>query len=305
MNALLTRHLQNALAALGQLSRQPVATALTTAVIGIALALPASLHVLVQSGQHFAANWEDVRDFSIYLKPGSSLEAARDLARLLEKREGIVQETRLIAADEALEDFRRDPAFGDVLSVLKSNPLPHTLVVRPTADATAEQLAAVKAEMSKHPGVDLVQLDTQWLSRLAAILDVVSRIVWLGAVLLVAAVIVIVGNTIRLDIHSRRQEIEVSKLLGATDGFVRRPFLYVGFWYGSLGAVVALAILGLGLILLNGPVERLVSSYGSGFQGFGLSPETALLVLAGGVLSGWMGAWVAVARHLAAIEPRV
>ncbi len=304
MNILLARHLQNALAALGQLSRQPVATALTVTVIGIALALPASLQLLVQSGQRFAGNWQDIRDFSVYMKPGAALDQARELARSLEGRPGVA-ETRVIPADEALAEFRGDPAFGDVLKVLKSNPLPHTLVVRPSVEAEPAQLAAIKAEISARSDVELVQLDTQWLSRLAAILDVVRRGVWFAAALLVGAVIVIVGNTIRLDIQNRRQEIEVSKLLGATDAFVRRPFLYVGFWYGALGGLVALLVLAAGLALLGGPLERLTSLYGAGFGGFGLSPNTALLVIGGGVLAGWAGAWTAVARHLSAIEPRV
>jgi cell division transport system permease protein len=304
MKALLTRHLQNALAALGELSRHPVATILTVAVIGIALALPASLQVLVQSGQKFAGSWQDIRDFSVYLKPGTALDAARDLAQLLQKRPGIA-EIKVIPADDALAEFREDPAFGEVLKVMKSNPLPHTLVVRPAAEASPEQLAGIKTELSARPEVDLVQLDTQWLARLAAILDVVRRTVWIAAVLLIGAVIVIVGNTIRLDIQSRRQEIEVSKLLGATDAFVRRPFLYTGFWYGILGGLVALMVLGAGLLLLSTPLERLLRLYGTGFGGFGLSPANAGMVIGGGLLAGWAGAWAAVARHLSAIQPRV
>ena len=177
--------------------------------------------------------------------------------------------------------------------------------MRPTAAASPDELARIKAELSARPEVELVQLDTQWLSRLAAILDVVRRTVWIAGVLLVGAVIVIVGNTIRLDIQNRRQEIEVSKLLGATDAFVRRPFLYTGFWYGALGGLVALMVLGAGLLLLSGPLERLLRLYGVDFGGFGLSPGSAGLVIGGGLLAGWAGAWAAVGRHLSAIEPRV
>jgi cell division transport system permease protein len=304
VNALLTRHLQNALGALGQLTRQPIATALTVAVIGIALALPASLQVLVQNAQRFAGTWQDIRDFSVYLKPGTSLEQAGELARTLEGRPGIAG-AKLIPADEALAEFRGDPAFGEVLTVLKSNPLPHTVVVRPAMETTPAQLEDIRTEIGGRDEVDLVQLDTQWLTRLAAILDVVRRGVWLAASLLVGAVIVIVGNTIRLDIQNRRQEIEVSKLLGATDAFVRRPFLYLGFWYGTLGGLVALLVLFAGLLLLAGPLGRLAALYGASFSGFGLSGSTVLLVVGGGLAAGWAGAWVAVARHLSAIEPRV
>lgn len=304
MGTFLTRHLQNALAALGQLSRQPVATLLTVGVIGIALALPASLQLLVQGGQRFAGGWSGIRDFSVYLKPGTDLAVARNLARALASHPG-VQDARLIEADAALAEFGRDPAFGEALKALKSNPLPHTLVVRPTAEAAPADLDALKAELAAKPEVDLVQLDTQWLLRLAAILDLVRRGIWIAAVVLVAAVIFIVGNTIRLDIQNRRQEIEVSKLLGATDAFVRRPFLYIGFWYGMLGGAVALLLLASVLLLLRGPLERLLQLYSVDFSGFGLSPGTALLVLGAGLVSGWAGAWLAVGRHLSAIEPQV
>lgn len=304
MSTIVTRHLQNALAGLGQLSRQPVATALTVVVIGIALALPASLQVSVQAVQRLSGNWDDIRDFSVYMKPGTSLASARQLAQELGNHAGIA-DIKVIPADDALDEFAGDPAFGDVLRVLKTNPLPHTLVVRPAPEASAAQLGELKTELSARPDIELVQLDTQWLLRLAAILDFVRRAVWIATVLLVGAVIVIVGNTIRLDIQNRRQEIEVAKLLGASDAFVRRPFLYVGFWYGLLGGLVALLLLTAGALILRGPLERLLRLYGAVFDGFGFSPGTALLVLGGGLLAGCAGAWVAVSRHLSDIEPRV
>lgn len=304
MRLFFTRHLQNALAALGRLARQPVATAMTTAVIGIALALPAGLQVLVQNGQALAGNWSDIRDFSIYLKPGTALEAARALAASLVDEPSIA-EVRVIPADEALAGLRDDPAFGDALRILKANPLPHTLVVSPKAEAPPDDLGRLQETLEARPEVDLVQLDTQWLARLAALLDLVRRGVWIAAALLASAVVVIVGNTIRLDIQNRRQEIEVSKLLGATDAFVRRPFLYIGFWYGVLGGLLALLVLGAGLVLLDGPLSRLLALYGAGFDGLGLPARTAAAVLGGGLLAGMVGAWVAVGRHLRAIEPRV
>ncbi len=304
MAALLARHLQNALAALGQLSRQPVATLLTIGVIGIALALPASLQLLVQGGQRLAGSWADIRDFSVYLKPGTGIATAKNLAQSLAGH-ATVQETHLIEADEALAEFSRDPAFGDALKALKQNPLPHTLVVRPDTDATPAELDALKAELTAQPAVDLVQLDTRWLMRLSAILDVIRRGILIAAVLLVAAVIFIVGNTIRLDIQNRRQEIEVSKLLGATDAFVRRPFLYIGFWYGTLGGLLALLLLASGMLLLRSPLERLLQLYGADFGGYGLATSTALMVLVAGLAAGCAGAWLAVGRHLSAIEPKV
>ncbi len=304
MNARLTMHVRNALAALGQLSRQPVATAMTVMVIGIALALPASLLVLVQGVQGLAGNWQDVRDFSVYLKPGTTLAAARELAGDLESRAEI-ETVRIIAAEEALTDLRANPVFGEALAQLENNPLPHTLVVRPREEVTSGQLGAIREEFAQHSAVDLIQIDTQWLSRLSAMIEVARRTVGFAAILLIVAVIVIVGNTIRLDIQNRRQEIEVSKLLGAEDAFVRRPFLYLGFWYGTLGGLVALVILVIGLALLAPPISRLLTLYGSSLDAVPLSPLVILLVFATGVGAGCAGAWTAVARHLAAIEPRI
>lgn len=304
MKKWLSRHARNALASLGQLSRQPGATALTVVVIGIALALPASLLMLVQGVQGLAGNWQEVRDFSVYLKPGTTLDTARELAAELEHRAGIEQ-AHLVSADEALADFRADPVFGEALAQLESNPLPHTLVVRPAAATTPEQLGAIREEFAKRPEVELVQIDTQWLSRLSAMLEVARRTVGFAAILLIAAVIVIVGNTIRLDIQNRRQEIEVSKLLGAEDAFVRRPFLYLGFWYGTLGGAVALLILVIGLALLTGPVDRLLALYGGSLDSAHLPLGVVLLVFGAGVAAGCAGAWTAVAKHLSAIEPRI
>lgn len=300
----LARHAQNAISALGMLSRQPVATALTVLVIGIALALPASLEILVRSAQSVAGTWKEVRDFSIYLKPGGTLEQAQQLSEALKRKPGIADVT-VIPAERALAEFREDQTFGPVLNALTGNPLPHTLVVRPTADAPAGDLAGLRQEVSARPEVDLVQMDTEWLSRLNAILDFVRRALWLAAGLLVGAVVVIVGNTIRLDIQQRRHEIEVAKLLGATDAFVRRPFIYLGFWYGLIGGCIALLVVTAGLLALSGPLQRLASLYQANFDGFRVTGTLALGVVGGGLLAGCGGAWAAVGRHLSAIQPKV
>ena len=300
----LTRHAQNAIGALGTLSRSPVATALTVTVIGIALALPAALGVLVQSGRALAGGWADVRDFSVYLAPGVTQDRAEALAREL-RGNTAVESVRLIPADVAVAELRKDPGFADAFAALDSNPLPHTLVVRPRATTDGASLEKLGADVRKAPGVDLVKLDLEWVLRLNAMLDFLRRLGLITGGLLVAAVLIVVGNTIRLDIQTRSAEIEVAKLLGATDAFVRRPFLYLGFWYGLLGGVVAMLILLVGLSALGGPISRLAGLYGSSFELGGATGSSLLAVLAGGVLAGWGGAWTAVARHLAAIQPRL
>jgi cell division transport system permease protein len=300
----LARHAQNAVGSLGTLTRNPVASALTIAVIGIALALPAALNVIVRQGRLLTGDVEATRDFSVYLAPGTGVERAGELARAVRSRPGVA-DVRLVTADEAAAELRAEPGFAEALATLATNPLPHTLVVRPAPDATAADVEALAAGLGREPGVDLVRVDTGWLERLATILDLVRRVVLAAGALLGLTVLFVVGNTIRLDIQNRAQEIEVAKLLGATDAFVRRPFLYLGFWYGLAGGVLALLLLGVTLAALAGPVARLLALYGAsaGLGGIGL--ETAAGVLLGGIAAGWGGAWLAVGRHIAAIQPKV
>ncbi|MBL8200915.1 MAG: ABC transporter permease [Chromatiales bacterium] len=300
----LTRHAQSAVGALGTLSRNPVATALTVTVIGIALALPAALGVLVQSGRSLAGGWADVRDFSVYLAPGVALDRAEALAGELRANPDVAS-VRLIPAEAAAAELGKDPGFAGAMAALESNPLPHTLVVRPTEAIDNAALDQLGAEVRKAPGVDQVKLDLQWVERLNAVLDFLRRLGVLVGGLLIAAVVIVVGNTIRLDIQNRSAEIEVAKLLGATNAFVRRPFLYLGLWYGVLGGIVAVLVLLGGLWSLGGPIARLAGLYGSSFELGGASGGSVLAVLAGGVLAGWGGAWLAVSRHLAAIQPKV
>jgi len=300
----LTRHAQNCVGSLGEMSRQRLSSALTIAVIGIALAMPSGLNIIVQSGRALAGGWEEVRDFSAYLRPGTTLEQASKLGDRIQAME-IIESVQLISADEALADFRADSGFSEILGALDDNPLPHTVVIRPQVDATPESLQELEGDLIARPDVDMVKLDTEWVARLNAILDLARRTVWIAAFLLVGAVIVITGNTIRLDIQNRRAEIEVSKLLGASDGFVRRPFLYMGFWYGFLGSCFALILLTISLWLLSGPVDRLATLYGGGFDGLGVDSGTFFTVLTGGILAGLGGAWSAVARHLSAIQPKI
>ena len=296
-------HIRNCTGALQELSAQPVATGLTVCVIGIALALPASLNLLVQNGRNVAGGWESVRDFSIYMMIESKPESADELAAELRKMD-IIDSVAVTLAEEALIEFRESSGLGEVLDTLDSNPLPHTLVVRPVESASAKELAVLAAELSSRDTIDIVKIDTQWVERLNAILDFMRRVVMIASVLLIFAVIIIVGNTIRLDIQSRRDEIEVLKLLGASDGFVRRPFLYVGLWYGVIGGFVALFLMIAGGWLLAAPLERLIGLYESDLSLLGLDGSTALMIIGGGVLSGWGGAWSAVSRHLAAIQPK-
>ncbi len=299
----ITRHAQTLVGTLGRLSRQPAGTAMTIAVIGIALALPAGLQLLVANLQGLSGQWDDSVELSVYMTPGTPEARARELRDQVAGIEG-VSETDLVTAEEALEEFRENSGLGPSLEVLEDNPLPHLLALRPAADhASPAQIEALADRLRALPGVDLVQADTEWVRRLYAMLDVARRIVVLAAVMLAVGVVVIVGNTIRLDIQNRRGEIEVSKLIGATDGFIRRPFLYLGFWYGLGGGLLALLLVEGGLVMLSEPVARLAGLYGSAFRPEGPGVGGALALVASGAALGWLGAWVSATRHMRRIEP--
>lgn len=299
------RHVQTLVASLGRLARAPFGTALTVGVIAIALALPASLGLLVMNARALSGGWEHALDLTLYLKPALPEHDAEQLKERIAARPDVAS-ARLVTAAEGLEEFRRWSGLGPALDALKDNPLPAAIVVRPrfVADVSdAAALGALADALHAQPGVDQVQLDTEWVRRFTSILDALRRTVMMLAAVLGVAVLLVVGNTIRLDIDTRRAEIEVTKLVGGSDGFVRRPFLYGGFWYGFGGGLIAWLLVE-GLILaLAGPLGRIAAAYGSGFQLSGLGAREAVALVGGGALLGWIGAFVSATRHLRAIEP--
>jgi len=295
-------HLQNLLGACGRLARQPFATLLTVLVIAIAMALPAGLRVLVNNAGALSAEWQSAADFTVYFKTDVPTDKARAVARQLEARDDVAS-IQFIDRGSALSDFRAHSGFGDALEALDGNPLPDAVVVRP-ASGVSGNVESLAAAIDALPETDLVQLDTQWVARLRAMLAVAGRIVDLATGLLALAVAVVVGNTIRLEINNRSTEIEVTKLVGGTDAFVRRPFLYLGFCYGLAGAVLAELLVLVTLALVGSPVHELAALYGSDFALAGLSLRETFALLGGGALLGWTGAGLATARHLRAIEPK-
>lgn len=303
LTAWAAHHGHSLLSTLGRLSRAPLASLMTVGVIGIALALPAGLYLLVNNLERLSGNWERALEVSVFLKPGVRAPEAEALAQSLRGREDIAA-VEFIPADQALAEFRERTGFGAALDALQENPLPAVLVVVPAPGITSPgQLTPVVDEIERSAEVDFVQLDTQWLQRLFALLAIVERGIAVIALLLALAVVVTVGNTIRLDIQGRRQEIEVTKLIGGTDAFIRRPFLYTGLWYGIGGGLAAAILVALARLALDGPVARLAGLYESGFALTGLGLDGLLLMLAVGALLGWAGSWVAVGRHLDEIEP--
>jgi cell division transport system permease protein len=304
MNRWLERHVQTMVGSLGRLWQQPFATLLTVLVIGIALALPACLSVMVQNVREASGGWSNALDVSVYMKQSASLDDTKSVAERVRKRRDVAEVT-LVPADKALAEFRRNSGFGEALDALKDNPLPHALIVRPAEEfRDSSHVATLTAELKLLPGVDIVQLDTEWVSRFNGILDVVRRVVFLAAGLFALGILVIVGNTIRLDIENRRGEIEVTKLVGGSDAFVRRPFLYNGVWYGLGGGAIAWLIVALVVVVLADPVRRIAGLYGSGFALHGLDPLASLILVAGGAALGWLGSFIVATRELRGIEPK-
>ncbi len=298
-----SRHVSTAGDSLGRLFRQPFASLMIVLVIAVTLAIPASLNLVVKNAQAVSAGWDNALDFSIYLKRDVREDEAAGLARLIGQRADVAY-VELITSDEGLEEFKRQSGFGDALDQLSENPLPHTLVVRPSPANTSQSMILLQEELANLPEADLVQVDTEWVQRFHAILDIVRQAIVIGATLLGVAIIVIIGNTIRLDIQNRRDEIEVTKLIGASNAFVRRPFLWSGFWYGLLGGGLALGLVQYGLFLLEQPATRLAGLYQSGVSVVALSLEESLAIIGIGVMLGLVGSWFAAARHMRRIEPR-
>lgn len=297
------RHVSTSIGALGRLFRQPFASLMIVLVIAVTLAIPASLNLVVKNAQSLSSSWDNALDFSIYLKSGIAESEAEGLARLIQQRAD-VESVRLITSAEALQEFKRQSGFGDALDQLSDNPLPHTLVVRPGAANTSQSMILLQEELGNLPEADLVQVDTEWVRRFHAILDIVRQAIIIGASLLGVAIVVIIGNTIRLDIQNRREEIEVTKLIGASNAFVRRPFLWSGFWYGLFGGLLAIGLVEYGLYLLEQPAARLAGLYQSTIAVLSLSLRESASILAIGILLGLVGSWFAAARHMRRIEPR-
>jgi len=301
----LERHAQVAVASIGRLYRRPIATLMVWLVIGVALALPALLQVTVRNLQAVGPAQGRAYAIDVFLKPEHDTARAQRVADRIAARDDVAG-VQLITAEQGLTEFRLRSGFGEALDALTDNPLPATLVVTPTAGAaTPTGLKALQTALTRVPEVDQVIADTQWVERLQALLSVARRVSDGAALLLAIAVLLVVGQVVRGDIETRRAEIEVSKLLGASDGFVRRPFLYTGFWYGFGGGLLALVLVLAAVVWVSPGVERVARLYGSDFRMLGLPAIGYLGLVLGGALLGWLGSGIAATWRLRQIEPSV
>ncbi len=298
------RHHQNELQrSLKELLATPGASLMSMTVLAIALALPAGLQVALKNSKQLSQGMDNASRISLYLHLGAKDNSVKKLVAQLSKRMDLTQ-IKLVTPEQGLVEFEQRSGFGNALEYLDNNPLPYVIIITPSKlNTTIQASQSLLKELQALSLVDKAQLDLEWVKRLQAIMALIQSAVDALGLLFGLAVILIVGNTIRLAIHSHRDEIKVVKLVGATNGFIRRPFLYTGIWYGLGGALLAWFMVFTALSFLETPVKKLSMAYGSGFNLQSMTFNEIGILLGMGVLLGWLGAWISVSRHIREIEP--
>lgn len=296
------QHFYSFFSSLGRLVTRPWATVLTVFVLGFALALPLLFWLVFDNARELSGGLREAREVTVFLKPGADAKTADLLAGDLRKRADVA-DVLIRTPEQGLGEFRALSGFAEALDALQTNPLPSVLVVTPRESLDTDNPPLV-GELKADTRVDLVQYDAAWRRKLSGILRFGERVVAVVAALLALATLLVIGNTVRMDIQARSAEISVMQTIGASNGFVRRPFLYAGLWYGLLGSVFALLIVAAVELALAEPIGRLLDSYANRFSLHGINVVAALVVIGASVLLGWLGAYVVTARHLAAGRPR-
>jgi len=302
LKSFLLLHKTEALLSAKRIRHSGSTSLLTALVIAIALALPTSLHLLLNNVQALLNSWDHQSNMTLFLDKRLS-EKAINLLNDEVKAWPEIDKTRYISAEQALKDFRASSGLSEVLATLEENPLPASLVLQPKAQ-DIPSLEALEGRLSLLPGVDSVVIDTAWIARLNAMLDLGKRFVLALGLALSCAVLLVIFNTIRLAIANRADEILITKLVGATDAFVRRPFLYTGSWFGFGGGVIALVLAEMLIILLQKPVIQLATLYQSDYVLQGVSLSEFILVPLLGLGIGFLGAYMAVSSHLRELIPK-
>lgn len=295
MNVWIAHHLQSLKIALGRLSASGAASLMSVLVIGVALSLPASLYVLLANAQRAAGSVAAQPEITAFLKADVDDMAAEQLAQTLAKRSDVASVT-FVHRDKGLELMQK-AGLGDVTAGLSGNPLPHAITLTP-GSGDPEHIEQLAGELRGNDRIDRVSLDSAWSRRLTAILNFGRELVWLLAISLGIALAAIIGNTIRLQIYAQREEIEVSRLIGATDRFIRRPFLYFGLLQGLVGGLAAWGMVSLLITLLDDSVGQLAVAYGTRFNLSGLAAPEILALLAIACVLGFTGAYLSVTRAL-------
>lgn len=302
LRAWLVNHRASIKDSVGRLVRQPIGSFFTCLVMAVALSLPMGLALLLDNVSQLGGSWQRAAQISLFLELDSGDTYGEALREEIAAHPDVA-EAQWIGREQALAEFQEQSGLGEALRELPDNPLPGSILVTPEI-IDKEALVALLDELKNMPKVEQAQLDLMWIERLAAILHMGENFIFALSVLLIAALLLVVGNTIRLHIENRRIEIEVIKLVGGTDGYVRRPFLYMGVMYGFAGGILAWLLLAFGLEWLNESVIALAELYGSEFSLSGVPLEDGFSLLLGALLLGYIGAWLAVARHLRELSPR-
>ena len=301
-HAWLESHRASLFDSLRRLARQPIGSFFTCWVMAVALSLPMGLSLLLDNVEKLGGSWQRAAQISLFLDMSAGDREGQALREQIKALDDVA-DAEWISREQALEEFQQLSGLGRALKELPENPLPGVVLVTPK-EVDKAKLEALRQRLAELPKVEQAQLDLVWVERLTAILKLGDRFVFGLSVLLILALLLVIGNTIRLHIENRRAEIEVIKLVGGTDGYVRRPFLYMGALYGFGAGIFAWLLLAFGLDWLNDAVVRLAGLYGSDFALSGVPSSDGFSLLLGAVLLGYIGAWLAVARHLNELAPR-
>ena len=303
ITARVIRHLQQGIGSLGDLWRTPFTSVMTVLVLGISLTLPATLHLFVKNTQMVTEQWSSASEITLFLKLSTPDKSAQNLVQRI-KLYPEVANVVYISADQALTEFKVASGFGQALEYLDENPLPATLLVTPTKRFSQVQAAReLLLKLEQERGVDQGKLDLEWLTRLQAMAALIEDVVIAIAVLLCLSVVLIIGNTIRLAILNQKDAIAVMKLVGATDSFIQRPFLYAGVWYGVLGGFVASICVAILASYISGALSQLTELYQSQFVLSGLSFTELVVLQLLAIGLGLLGSFISVRQHIRAIEP--
>jgi cell division transport system permease protein len=302
--AYLLNHAHGLFSSLGRLSRTPFTSVMTILVLAVAISLAGCFYIIVANIQQLTGNLQASNQMSLFLKEHVTESAAQKLAEQL-KQNANIESIKFINKTQAMNEFKANSGFGEALNALESNPLPHVIQVLPKHVLdNREALDQLMAEFKQIPQVELVQVDMQWVERLQAIMLIASRGVMVVSVLLGFAVTFITGNTIRLELQNRQDEVYISKLVGATHAFIQRPFLYTGFWLGFIAGFSAWLIVTVMLLILETPVEKLSALYSGSFELLFLSFGEFILLLMMTSALAVLGSWIVLHYQLRQIKPQ-
>ncbi|WP_374444813.1 permease-like cell division protein FtsX [Providencia sp.] len=289
--------------ALADMFRQPLATFLTIMVIAISLTLPSLCYVVWKNVSQAAAQWYPTPQLTVYLDKSLDEQGGQNVVTQLQALEG-VDHVNYLSRDQAMSEFRSWSGFSTALDMLEENPLPAVAIITPKIDFEgSDVLTTLRDRVGQVDGIEEVRMDDSWFARLASLTGLVGKIASVIGILMIVSLFLVIGNSVRLNIFARRDTINVMKLIGATDGFIMRPFLNGGIVLGGVGAIISLAMTFLLVWQLGSGVAQVANVFGTQFHIEGLLWEESLLILLLSAMVGWIAAWLATLQHLRHFTP--